>query len=330
MKSRHLPVAVLFTVACAGCARDDARTVRASGQIEATEVRVATKVPGTVAIRAVDEGDRVARGQVLAVLDTVDLDLQRRQAEAESDVARANLSLLLAGSRIEDVRAARAEVALRQADFDGAASDLARAQSLFESQTGSEKARDDARIRRDMARAALDAAREQLARLEHGSRPEERAAARASLARATARVEALAQNVRDCTIRSPVTGVVTERLTEAGELLTAGSGVVVVSDLDRPWLTAFVTGTELPRVRIGSRAEVTTDARGDRPHEGRVTYISPTAEFTPRNVQTEDERAKLVYRIKILLENKDGTFKPGMPATARILTDSGPAQATAQ
>jgi HlyD family secretion protein len=305
------PLLAGLLLVLAGCGAKDPGAIRASGQVEATEVRVATKVPGTLARVAVEEGDVVAQGAILAVLDTVDLALARGQAKGDRDQAQANLALLTAGSRNEDVRAARAEVELRRSDLDGAQKTYARVQPLVERGLGSQQNLDDARVRRDVAQSALAAAEQSLARLEHGARPEEIAAARAD------------QQIHDCTIVSPLAGVVTSKLAESGEYVIAGTGLVVVSDLARPWLTVFVGGADLPRVHVGQTARVTTDAKGDQPREGRVSYVSPTAEFTPRNVQTRDERTKLVYRVKILLANQDGAFKAGMPADAVILP-SGP------
>jgi len=314
----------LFLLSLAGCGAKDGGGIRASGQIEATEVRVATKVPGNILRVAVEEGDVVAPGSVLAVLDTVDLGLMRSQNAADRDQARANLALLTAGSRKEDIGGARAVVAQRSADLDGAEKELARQQALLDRGLGAAKAVDDARVRRDMAKAALDAANEALVRLIKGSRPEEIAGARAAYARAQAKLEAAQSQVDDGVIRSPLAGVVTSKLVESGEYVNAGAGIVVVSDLSRPWLTVFVTGADLPKVKVGETAHVTTDAHGDKGHDGRVIYVSPTAEFTPRNVQTRDERAKLVYRVKILLDNSDGTFKPGMPADALVVPEARP------
>jgi HlyD family secretion protein len=307
-----------------GCGSGDRAGIHASGQVEATEVRVATKVPGNIARLAVEEGDSVAQGAVLAVLDTIDLSLARSQTAADRDQASANLALLTAGSRREDIGAARAEVARRAADLDGAEKDFARLQALLDRGLAAQMAVDDARVRRDMAKAALASAQEMLARLVKGSRPEEIAAARAGLARAQARLQAADTQVDDGIVRSPLAGVVSSKLVEAGEFVNAGTGLVVVTDLAHPWLTVFVGGADLPKVKVGQVARVTTDAPGDKGRDGRVSYVSPTAEFTPRNVQTRDEREKLVYRVKILLDNQDRLYKPGMPADAVIGTQAHP------
>ena len=256
----------------------------------------------------------MAQGATLAVLDTVDLALARGQARGDLGQAQANLALLTAGSRDEDVRAGRAEVELRRSDLEGAQKTLDRVQPLVERGLGSQQNLDDARVRRDVAQSALAAAEQSLARLEHGARPQEIAAARAALARSQARFDAADQQIHDCTVQSPLAGVVTSKLVESGEYVTAGTGLVVVSDLARPWLTVFVGGADLPRVHVGQSARVTTDTRGDRPREGRVSYVSPTAEFTPRNVQTAEGRATTVYAIELMVQDPEGKLKPGMPA----------------
>jgi HlyD family secretion protein len=322
---RMAPAAVLFALAlAAGCARDDAGAVRASGQVEATEVRLAAKVRGVVERVTVEEGDPVTRGQVVAVLDTVDLVLAVREAAAARAQAAAQAALLEAGTRAEDLAAARAEVAFRRSDYEGAERDHARIEALYRAQAVPAQARDDARRRRDMAQAALRQAQAGAERATRGARPEERAAVRAALAQADAALAAAEQQRRDATVIAPLDGVVAEKLVEPGELVTPGDGLLVVTDLAHPWLTAFVTGEDLPRIRIGATATVKPDAAGEPGRPGRVTAISPTAEFTPRNVQTRDERARLVYRVRIRIDNADGRFKPGMPADAVIATVPAP------
>jgi HlyD family secretion protein len=208
-----------------------------------------------------------------------------------------------------------------RADLDAAQKDQERMEGLLASGSGTAKARDDARARRDAAAASLDAARERLARLQAGSRAEEIDAARARLAAAEARIAQLEQQVRDAVVASPVDGVVTEKLAETGELAARGTAVAVVSDLGRPWLTVYVPETDLGRIRIGQEAEVRTDDGQTR--KGRIASVASKAEFTPKNVQTRDERVKLVYKVKIELPNPDGLFKAGMPAEARMRPVAG-------
>ena len=310
---------VPLALALAGCANGDSRSKGpVSGHVEATEVRVAAKVGGRVLDLPVREGDTVKAGQLIARIDTTDTDLALRSAEAERDGAAAELALRERGARAEDIAEARANVALLDADLAGAQREFERMQGLLDTDSGTTKARDDAETRRDTARSRLAAARHSLERLEHGFRPEEIAASRARVAAANARIAQLQQQIKDATLVSPVAGVITQKATEAGELLAPGTLVAVITDLDDAWLTVFVGEPDLPRVRLGEEVEVVTDA-GER-RTARVTFISPTAEFTPKNVQTRDERVKLVYRLKLALPNTDGLFKPGMPAEARFLS----------
>jgi HlyD family secretion protein len=299
----------------------DPGLIVASGHVEATDVRVSTKAAGVIESLAVDEGHTVAAGQELARIDTTDTRLALDAARAERAMAEAELRLRLAGSRVEDVREAKAQVVRAEADLDGAQKDLDRMEGLLAAGSGTTKARDDARTRRDSARAALDAARERLKRLETGFRQEEKDAARARLEAADAGIAQLEQQVKDARIVSPVAGVVTEKLAEQGELAGRGTGIVVVTDLANAWLNAYVAEPDLARLRLGQEAEVVTDDGQAR--KGRVSFVASRAEFTPKNVQTRDERVKLVYRIKVALDNADGLFKPGMPATAHLHVGTG-------
>jgi len=311
-------LSIALFAALAACGRDpkDPSLLTASGHVEATDVRLATKVAGRLQDFGLQEGDTVKPGQEIAHIDTTDVGLALAQARAERQQAAAELQLRLAGSRKEDVGAGAAQVSQAEADLAGAQKDLDRMQGLLDRGSGTPKARDDARTRRDVAAARLKGAREGLARLKNGSRPEEIEAARARVAVSDARIAQLDQQRTDATIVSPTAGVVTEKIAEAGELLQAGSPLCVVTDLADAWLTVYIGEPDLGRIRIGQEAEVVTDDGQTR--KGRITFVASKAEFTPRNVQTRDERVKLVYKVKVGLDNRDGLFKPGMPAEARF------------
>ena len=321
-------IAAASAATCRGQAADEA--TRASGYVEATEVRVAAEVGGRLLEVAVREGDRVAAGALVARLDDTDVALARQRALAERDQAAAQLRLLQAGPRGEDVRQARAQVETADADAAAAAAevesaraDLTRFEALLASNAGSRKQRDDAATRVAVAEARLRAARERgraaaeaLARVRAGARTEEVAAARARVAATEAQIAALAENQADATLKSPVAGFVTAKLADAGEIVARGAPIVVVTDLDHAWANVYVDEPLVPRLKLGQTVALVTDA-GQR-IEGTITYISPKAEFTPRNVQTAEERTKLVYRIKVTADNRDGVLKPGMPVEAEI------------
>ena len=322
----------LALAASAACGNQDPDNVlRASGHVEATEVRLAPDAGGRILELNVEEGTRVAKGEVVLRLETRDAGLALDRAKAELAAADAQLRLLEAGSRREDIRqaeaqlaAARAEVAGARSELESAERDLERFESLLRSNAGSRKQRDDAATRRDVARerVALSeqrqrAAQAALARLRAGARPEEIDAARARVAAVQAGLATIEEQIADATLPSPVAGIVTEKLAEEGEIIAPRTPVAVVTDLDRAWAEVFVAEPAVPRLRLGQTATLFTDAGGEG-LEGRVAWISPKAEFTPRNVQTAEERSKLVYRVRIEADNREGVLKPGMPVEAEI------------
>jgi HlyD family secretion protein len=295
---------------------DEIGQIVTSGHVEATDVQLAAKVGGRIESIAVKEGDPVTVGQELARIETTDIILQLRQAEAERSAADAELRLRVKGARREDIDEMRAQLRAASLELEGAEREFRRLDALVERGSGADKARDDARTHRDMLQAKLAAMRASLAKLEAGFRPEEIDATRARLASVDAHIAQLEQQLEDCRLVSPTAGVVTEKLAEPGELVAPGTPLVVVTDLRDAWLNIYVGEPDLARVRIGGEALVVTDDGQSR--KGRITFVSPQAEFTPRNVQTKDERVKLVFRVKIGLDNSDGMYKPGMPAEARI------------
>jgi HlyD family secretion protein len=310
-------VAALAALGTSGCrSHDDPNEIVAAGHVEATDVRVATKIPGTLATLAPEEGDVVAAGQVVATIDTTDLLLTLATAHAERDAADADLRLKRAGARPEEIAEAKALLAQAEADLAGAQRELDRFQGLVDSGSGIVRTRDEALTRRDVSARAVAAARERLRRLEAGFRPQEIDAAAARRGAAEARIGQLEQQVKDASIVAPRAGIVTSRLHEPGEILAAGAVLLVVTDLNDAWLTAYLGERDLGRIRLGQEARVVTDDGQSR--TGKVTFVASQAEFTPKNVQTAEEREKLVYRVKIALPNGDGLFKPGMPATARL------------
>jgi membrane fusion protein YbhG len=303
---------------------------RASGYVEATEIRVAPEVAGRILELPVKEGDRVEAGALIARLDITETELAIQRARADRDAAVAQLKLLQAGSRPEDIRAARAqaesvqaEIAAAQSEVTAAQADVQRFEALLAANAGSRKQRDDAVARRDMAAARLTAVRERaraatetVARLRAGSRPEEIAGARARVAGAEAQIRSLQKHATDAEIRAPSGGIVTSKLADPGELAAPRVPLIVITDLDHAWANVYVPEPLVPRLKLGQKATVVTDA-GQR-LDGTITFISSKAEFTPRNVQTADERSKLVYRIKVSVENQQGILKVGMPVEVEI------------
>ena len=322
---------IALALVVSACRSGDVDTPRhASGYVEATDVRVASRVPGRVTEVAASEGARVAPGDVVVKIATVDIDLALQRARAERAQAEAQVRLLRAGSRIEDINQAEAQVAAATSDRQAAEAELSAAQAdearfdqLLEKRAGSRKQRDDAVTRREMAQARLKAAGDRIAaasaavaRLRSGARVEELEGARARVAAVDAQIATLEHDRGETTVVSPASGVVTSRLVEPGELVAVGTPLAIILDLDHAWVNAYVEEPLVPSLRIQQAVTVVTDA-GDR-LPGTIAFIAPRAEFTPRNVQTSAERARLVYRVKVTVDNKAGVLKPGMPVEVQL------------
>ena len=306
-----LPAAASLTV-LGGCSFR-APPPDGSGTIECTQVDLAPQVSGRLIAGPPEEGERIAAGAVIARIDTADHELRPGEAEAAHAVARAQLDLVLAGAREEDVQRAREQLREAEAMARAAEADRQRILAVFNGGSATQKQKDDAQAQADRTAAAAAAAGQNLARLVKGSRREEILLAAAQVDQGLARTAIARKALADCTVTSAVPGIITTRVRETGEFVSAGSPVATLSLLDDVWLSVYVPEPSLAGVKLGQRARVKVDGRAGL-FEGRVTFISPVAEFTPRNVQTPDERAKLVYRVKIALPNTNGIFKIGMPA----------------
>jgi len=331
-RTLHVALTAGVSLAVIACTDEPPRDrVRVSGYVEATEVHVAPEVGGRLLAVHHDEGDHVTAGAALFEVDATDTGLAMDRARAERARAVAQLDLLVAGARREDIARAEADVATAEAelaavraDLEAARVDYERFADLLRQDAGTGKQRDDAAARRDVAEARVQAgerrlagARAMLDRLQAGSRPEEIAAARAAVDAVDAQIATLKRNVDLARVHAPLDAVVTERLAEPGEIVAPYATVLVLADLNRPWATVYVDEPDVPRLRLGQEAQVMTDAGGPAA-TGRVSFISPQAEFTPRNVQTAEERSRLVYRVKITLDNRGGRFKIGMPVEAEL------------
>jgi HlyD family secretion protein len=290
-----------------GCSGNGAREISASGTIEGTDVNIGAEAAGRLKELRVDEGSRVRGGDTLAIIDDAEYQIQLRQAIANFASFEASYRLAVEGARKEDIIQAEAAYQTAEADYN-------RMKDLLATQTITQKQYDEAYAR-------YVTAQQTLGKLKRGSRPEEIEGARRKKDLAAAQVDLLKKKVRDCTVTSPSAGTVTLRAVEPGELVAAGMNILRVTYLEKVKLTIYVNELELGKIRLGQKARVVIDSDPGRSFEGTVTYISPSAEFTPKNVQTKEERTKLVFGVKIEVNNPDGALKPGLPADATIATN---------
>jgi len=298
--------------------------LKVSGTIEITSVELSFKVAGRMGQRLVDEGELVRTGQVVARLEADELREERNSRAAEERASQAALADLEAGSRREEIAQAEAALARMRADAEKLAKDSARMEALYRREVIPLKDLEAARAGRDASAAAVREAEQHLRLLRIGPRPDAVRQARAKVESASAGLALTETRLSQSILAAPLNGLVLSKHAEPGEMLAAGSPVVTVGRMDEVWLRAYIPETELGRVKVGQRARVTADTWPGRVFEGRVGFISSEAEFTPKNVQTEKERVKLVYRIKIFLANPKMELKPGMPADAVIETDERP------
>jgi HlyD family secretion protein len=348
-----------------------ADVIQVSGNIEITDAEVSFKIAGRVEQRLVSEGQTVAQGAVVAVLDSTDLadEVAMRKAElweayaslaefeagyrpeeieeaqAAVQQAEAYLQQLLTGSRPQEIEASKATVARATADVVQLERQFHRTEELHRKGLISTQEFDAARATYEAAVARLHEAEEQRKLVQEGPRQEQIAQARAALAQMRARYKRLLEGPRQeeierararvekargakaladtrlgyATLLAPLSGVVLSENVEPGEYVAAGTPVVTIGDLEYVWLRAYINEADLGRVKVGQRVRVRTDTYPGKVYEGRLSFIAAQAEFTPKNVQTAQERVKLVYRIKVDIANPDMELKPGMPADAAIV-----------
>lgn len=314
-----LGVMVLTAVATlpvlAGCQAERETGIRASGTVEATDADLGFQMAGRIAAIQVREGDSVRAGLEVARLDTEELAARRASAEAQVQGAQALLAELERGARPGEIAEGRA--GLRQAEErrDDAVRDMERARRLFEGGAVSQEVLDKARTAAQVAEAGVDQARERLQLLEEGPRTERVAAQRAMVSQAEAAVRQIDAALRNASITAPFAGVVTLRHREPGETVSPGAPVLTVMDPEDRWVRIYVREDRIGQVRIGQTASITSDTYPEREYEGEVIFIASEAEFTPRNVQTTEERVKLVYAIKVRITGDPShDLKPGIPA----------------
>ncbi len=292
----------------------DNTVIRLSGTVEAREFDLAFQVSGRIAALHTDEGESVTAGQEAAMLDSHDYELALRRARAEAEAARAALAVLQAGTRAQEVRAAAATLAKAQAELKFAQAEVRRVSGLVGRHLASRESLDQAQRQLDVTRASVEEARQRYELLREGARKEDIDRAQAELAARLAAVQVAEQQLAYTRLLSPVTGVVSVRLAERGEVVAAGQPVLRVANLATPWVRAYINETDLSRVQLGQPAEVRVDGLPEEVFQGRLSFISPKAEFTPKTVETRELRTDLVYRIKVDVENPKELLKIGMPA----------------
>jgi HlyD family secretion protein len=307
---------------CYGNNPSDDDTILLSGTVEAREIDLGFQVGGRVAQLKTDEGQWVEQGTIVAQLDRRDFELTLQQAMATADAAQAIVDALKAGSRTQDIRVAEADLQKARSALNYAQAEVKRFSSLIPKKLASVEQLEQAQLQYEVALASVEQADQRLHLLREGPRQEDIQQAEAEF-HARQQASNLARLQLDHTeISSPVSGLITVRLSEAGEVVAPGQPVLRVAEMARPWVRAYLSEPNLGRVRVGQKAEVTIDSFPDKVFPGILTFISPVAEFTPKTVETRELRVDLVYRIKVELENPQDILKIGMPADISLVAVS--------
>ncbi len=289
-----------------------------SGNIEAHESLVSFKVTGRIVALPVEEGMTLKSGDLLARLDSDDYRQQVAQDESAIGVRSRQLTLGLAGSRAQDIEAAKLAMLDAQADLEQKKKDYARYQALYQKDEIPGQTRDLAATNVTRAQDTYERAQQIYNELVEGTRKEELAVDRANVHQADQNLQMSRIRLTYTVLRAPFNGVVLVRQAELGEVVSPGTPIVTLADLDHLWVRVYVPETDLGKVHWGQVVDVRTDTYPERIYHGRISFISSEAEFTPKSVQTEKERVTLVYRVKVDVENPNRELKPGMPADAIV------------
>ena len=289
------------------------------GNVEIRDVELSFRVSGRIEEMRFEEGHRVKEGDVLAVLDRRPFEEALRLAEARKRSAEFAMKKLQRGYRLQEIESARARVQELEALHRNAQRLFDRRLVLVNSGAISEQEFDNTRTSRDQALARLESAQQDLQRMLEGFRVEEVEQAKAEYQAAEARLEQAGIDLEDTTLTASQNGTVLTRVREPGEVVAVGATVYSVSLDDPVWVRAYVTEPQLGRVHPGQRALVFTDTRPETPYEGQVGFISPQAEFTPKNVETTELRTDLVYRLRVVVQGSERGLRQGMPVTVKLV-----------
>ena len=321
MKILNIMLVLFSIITIISCGKGSAgNRIEASGNIEATNITISSQVAGEVQAIYKDEGSFVKTGDTILVIDPINYKLKLDEAVSTLKSVQAQYSLLKNGARKEDIN--MSESAYKQAEINylQAEKDKERFDNLYSSKSITRKQYEDALNKYEISLAQFNSAKENLKKLQNLARPEELNQAEANVNRVTANIEQLKKNLNDCYVTAPSNGFIVKKFVEKGEYTGLLANLARLTDLSVVELVIYVSETDLAKVKLGQDAEITGDTYPDKKYNGKVTYISPEAEFTPKSIQTKDERTKLVFAVKISIPNPGLELKPGMPADASIIT----------
>jgi HlyD family secretion protein len=297
------------------------------GNVDIRQVDLGFRVNGRIQEMRFEEGDKVKKGLILAVLDKDVFKADVQAAKDQMEAQEANLAKMEAGNRPEEIDRARAAANEKEVRFKNAERLNERRLALVKSGSISKQEYDDTLADRDAAEAQEKLSKADLALAIAGFRVEDIQEARANLAAAKARLAQAEINLQDTEIHSPADGIILTRVQEPGAIVSAGQTVYTLQLLSPFWIRTYVVERDLGRIYEGMPAHVYTDSQPAKPYHGQIGFISPVAEFTPKNVETTELRTDLVYRLRVIVNDPDNGLRQGMPVTVKLkLRPNAPAQ----
>jgi HlyD family secretion protein len=290
-----------------------------SGNVEVTEVNVGFTLAGRIQAMWAEEGEQVWQGMSLAQLENAELESLVEQNRAMLSEVEMRLADLKTGARSQEIEAARANVTAIEAELSKAKKDFDRADALHKESLIPVSQLDAAKSAYNAAKARHKQGLEQLSRVKAGPTQDAVKASEFRVKQAEAALRASEERLKNTLITAPISGVILEKNAEIGEIIAQGTPVYTIGDLANPWIKVYIKEDKLGLVSLGQKAEVGIDSFPNKVYQGKVTHIASEAEFTPKNVQTQEERVKLVFEVKNSVENRNSELKPGMPADVKIL-----------
>jgi HlyD family secretion protein len=291
------------------------------GNVDIRQVNLGFRVSGRIQEMKREEGDGVRNGDVIALLDAGPYEDQVHLAEAQVAQARANYTKMVNGFRSEEIEQLRAQIAQAKANYENALKMFARQDKLVQTHAISQSDYDAATSSRDSLKAQVQSAEANLNLELAGNRVEDIDNAKAQLDNAQANLDSAQRNLTDCQLRASVDGVVITRAVEPGTIAATSTIVYSVCETAPVWIRTYVDERDLGRIYPGMKAMVYNDTYPNHPYEAQIGFISPVAEFTPKNVETRELRTDLVYRLRVILQKPDRYVRQGMPVTLQLLDD---------
>ncbi len=317
MRKHFIFILAILLVSC--LSNKSSNTFETSGVVESREVIVSSEVAGKIVWVNFDEGDKVDSGFVLCQVDTELIYPKYLEGKSQAEMLYLQYQLLLKGARSEEIEAMEEVVNRAKVNFENVEKQFERIKTLYDEGIATQEQFDNAKALYEVSKTQYEEARKKLEILKKGARKEEIQAALANYNRALAYIKSVEVQLKKSKIVSPISGFVLEKFVDVGEFVSIGSPIAKIANLDEVYIRIYVPEKELGYIKVGDSVNVKIDSYPDKVFKGRVIFISPKAEFTPKSVQTKDERVKLVYAVRIKVKNENGIFKPGMPADVEII-----------